>query len=94
MKSKKSEVSKMTKEQIGRSIEYIIEDAWENPNEAKYYLEQLPYAKDSDCDETVHDWISKLEYQIKKEEREDYDFDVEELVEHYYINQENYSEFR
>ena len=84
----------MTKEQIGRSIEYIIEDAWENPNEAKYYLEQLPHAKNSDYDETVHDFISKLECQIKKEEREDYDFDVEELVEHYYINQEDYSEFR
>ena len=43
--------------------------------------------------EKVHDCISRLLYQIKKEEREreDYDFDVEELVEHYYMNQEDYS---
>jgi hypothetical protein len=80
----------MTKELIKKSIEYLLEKAWENPNEAKYYLEQLPYAKDSDYDETVHDFISKLEYQIKKEEREDYDYAVEDLVEHYFVNQEDY----
>lgn len=80
----------MTKELIKKSIEYLLERAWENPNEARYYLEQLPHDKDSDCDETVHDFISKLEYQIKKDEREYYDYAVEDLVEHYFVNQENY----
>ena len=43
-----------------------------------------------DYDETVHDFISKLEYQIKKEnrEREYYDYDVDDLIEHYFVNQE------
>ena len=80
----------MTKELIKKSIEYLLESAWENQNEAKYYLEQLPHDKDSDYDETVHDFISKLEYQIKKEnrEREYYDYDVDDLIEHYFVNQE------
>ena len=84
----------MTKELIKKSIEYLLVRAWEKPNEARYYLEQLPQGA-GDYDEKVHDCISRLLYQIKKEEREreDYDFDVEELVEHYYINQEDYSEF-
>ena len=47
----------MTKELIKKSIEYLLERAWEKPNEARYYLEQLPYNKDSDCDETVHYFI-------------------------------------
>ena len=82
----------MTKELIKKSIEYLLERAWENPNEAKYYLEQLPHDKDSDYDETVHDFIIKLEYQIKKEnrEREYYDYDVDDLIEHYFVNQEYY----
>lgn len=82
----------MTKELIKKSIEYLLESAWENQNEAKYYLEQLPHDKDSDYDETVHDFISKLEYQIKKEnrEREYYDYDVDDLIEHYFVNQEYY----
>ena len=34
----------------------------------------------------------KLEYQIKKEnrEREYYDYDVDDLIEHYFVNQEYY----
>ena len=35
----------MTKELIKKSIEYLLESAWENQNEAKYYLEQLPHNK-------------------------------------------------
>lgn len=76
----------MTKELIKKSIEYLLERAWE----ARYYLEQLPYNKDNDCDETVHYFISKLEYQIKKENREYYDYYVDDLIEHYFVNQEYY----
>ena len=43
----------MTKELIKKSIEYLLERAWEKPNEARYYLEQLPDNMDSDYDETV-----------------------------------------
>lgn len=80
----------MTKELIKKSIEYLLERAWEKPNEARYYLKQLPYNKNSDCDETVHYFISKLEYQIKKENREYYDYYVDDLIEHYFVNQEYY----
>ena len=33
---------------------------------------------------------SKLEYQIKKENREYYDYYVDDLIEHYFVNQEYY----
>ncbi len=84
----------MEREEIRKSIEYLLVRAWEKPNEARYYLEQLPQGA-GDYDKKVHDCISKLAYQIKKENREyeDYDYYIEELIEHYYINQEDYSEF-
>lgn len=80
----------MTKELIKKSIEYLLERAWENQNEARYYLEQLPHDKNSDYDETVNYFISKLEHQIKKENREYYDYYVDDLIEHYFVNQEYY----
>lgn len=41
-------------------------------------------------DETVHDFIGLLEYNIRHKDREMFDINIDDLVEHYYINQEEY----
>ena len=41
-------------------------------------------------DEEVHNYISQLENDIRHQDRESFDLIVDELIDHYYINQENY----
>ena len=81
----------MTREEIRESINYTLEKAWENPSEARYYLEQLPYDTNSDYDNTVHEFfISALAYEIREANRENFEIVSNDLVEHYFVNQEYY----
>lgn len=81
-------MEKLTKEEIRKEIILDLEAAWENPNEMSYWLEKLPMQ--GDYDETVHDFISNLKYAINHNDRESFEYTIDELVEHYYINQKEY----
>jgi hypothetical protein len=82
------EEEKMTKEEIKQEIILDLEKAWENTNEASYWLEKLPMS--GDYDEAVHDCTNSLKFAITKSDREYFDASIEDLIEHYYINQKNY----
>ena len=81
-------MGKLTREEIRESIILVIEKAFNNKNEASYWLEKLPMVED--YDEEVHNYMSMLEHDIRHQNRESFDFNVDELVEHYFINQEQY----
>ena len=81
----------MLKKEIKEEIILDLEKAWENPSETSYWLEKLPMIKE--YDETVHDFIGLLEYNIRHKDREMFDINIDDLVEHYYINQEEYEFF-
>lgn len=83
------EEEKMTKEEIKQEIILDLEKAWENPNEASYWLEKLPMW--GDYDEMVHDNINSLIFAIHQRDREYYDVIIHDLVANYYVNQENYN---
>lgn len=78
----------MTREEIRQEIIYDLSKAWENPNDMSYWLEKLPM--EEDYDETVHDFISNLKYAIRHNDKEYFECNINDLIEHYYINQEYY----
>ena len=78
----------MLKKEIKNSIILDLEKAWENPNEANYWLEKLPMVEE--YDEAVEDYMSLLKHNIRHKDREMFDINIDDLVEHYYLNQEEY----
>lgn len=80
-----------TKEEIRESIILDLEKAWENQNEARYWLEKIPVDKESDYDDFVNEMIHKMVYHINHNDRDMFELDINDLVEHYEINQENYN---
>lgn len=78
-----------TRKQIRESIILDIDKAWENQNEARYWLEKLPQ-EESEYDTFVEDMIKKMVYHINHNDREMFEIDIDDLVEYYHINQENY----
>ena len=64
------------------------QEGWENKNEMSYWLEKLPMVKE--WDEEVHNYITQLKNDIRHQDRESFDFYVDELVDVYFNNQENY----
>lgn len=79
----------MTREEIRNEIIYDLEEAWEHHDQVSYWLEKLPMQ--GDYDEKVHDFIHCLKYAIIHSDREYYDIVINDLVEQYYVNQENYN---
>lgn len=78
----------MQKKEIKNLIILDLEKAWENPNEANYWLEKLPMVEE--YDEAVEDYMSLLKHNIRHKDREMFDINIDDLVEHYYLNQEEY----
>lgn len=85
---KKAEKIKMTREEIKQEIILDLEKAYEEKNEYRYYLEQLPM--EGDYDNEVHRYIDNLENEIRHQNKEDFDYYVDQLVDYYYQNQEIY----
>lgn len=77
------------KEEIEDSIYYALYNAWLKDN-FMYYLEQLPYAKNSDYDYEVHEYIKQLGGAIRSKDQDEYEIMYNELVEHYIINYIDY----
>ena len=84
----KAEEIKMTKEEIKQEIILDLEKAYEEKNECRYYLEQLPM--EGDYDNEVHEYINNLENEVRHQNKEDFDYYVDQLVDYYYQNQEIY----
>lgn len=59
-----------------------------NPKEANYWLEKLPM--EGDYDEAVHDCINSLKFAIMNKDKDYFESAIEDLIEHYYINQDLY----
>ena len=78
----------MTREDIKQEIILDLQKAWENPVEATYWLEGLPMQ--GDYDEAVHDCINSLKFAIMNEDKDYFESAIEDLIEHYYFNQELY----
>ena len=78
----------MKKEEIKNSIILDLEKAWETPSAASYWLEKLPIIEE--YDEAVEDYMSLLKHNIQHKDREMFDINIDDLVEHYYLNQEEY----
>ena len=76
----------LTKEEIRRKLDYVLSNAWESRNSIR--LENLPYSGDYDTD--VHTYINLLRSAIRRNDKESFDLTIDDLIEHYYINQENY----
>ena len=85
---KKAEKIKMTREEIKQEIILDLEKAYEEKNEYRYYLEQLPM--EGDYDNEVHRYIDNLENEIRHQNKEDFDYCVDQLVDYYYQKQEIY----
>ena len=81
-------MEKLTREEIRNEIILDLEAAWGNPNEKSYWLEKLPM--EEDYDEAVHDIIDELKYAIRHNDKEYFERNINDLIEHYYINQEDY----
>lgn len=81
-------MEKLTQEQIRNEVIDYIEKAFENKNEATYWLEKLPMCGDYDYE--VHDYMTYLRYAIRNQNKADLEYYTNELIEFYYINQENY----
>lgn len=77
----------LSREKIGEKLNYVLSNAWESRNPIR--LENLPYSGDYDTD--VHTYINLLRSAIRKNDKETFDLTIDELIEHYYINQENYN---
>lgn len=78
-----------TNKEIRESIILDLEKAWEEKENARYWLEKLPQ-EESDYDTFVEDMIHTMVYHINKNDREMFDIDIDDLVERYEVNQENY----
>lgn len=81
-------MEKLTREEIEKSIILDLEKAFDNKNEMTYWLEKLPMIEE--YDEEVHDYMSMLEHDIRKQDRESFEFNINELIEFYWINQKDY----
>lgn len=77
-------LEKLTREEIRQSIYYVVSSAFEEKNKGR--LEDLPYS--GDYDSAVHEYAKELAQNF--DDKDYYDVLVNELVEHYYINQEDY----
>ena len=78
-------MEQLTKEEIRESIILDLEKAFEEKD--VFYLERLPMIKE--YDEEVHKFMKDLSHSFN--DRDYYNILIDELVEHYYINQENYN---
>lgn len=78
----------LTNKEIKEEIILDLEAAWENPNEMSYWLEKLPMIEE--YDEVVEEYLTLLKYNIRHKDREMFDINIDDLVEHYYLNQEEY----
>lgn len=76
----------LLKEEIKRKLNYVLSNAWESRNSIR--LENLPYSGGYDTD--VHTYINLLRSAIRRNDKESFDLTIDDLIEHYYINQENY----
>lgn len=86
-------MSKLTKNEIKHIISYDLEKAFKNKNISQYWLDRLP-TNFYDYDTMVHEFIEDLKSDIRNNNIELYNIDSIRLVEHYYINQEFYENFR
>lgn len=77
----------LSKEEIKEKINYVLSNAWESRR--SMWLENLPYSGDYDTD--IHTYINLLRSAIRRNDKESFDLTIDELIEHYYINQENYN---
>ena len=76
----------LSREKIGEKLNYVLSNAWESRNPIR--LENLPYSGGYDTD--VHTYINLLRSAIRRNDKESFDLTIDDLIEHYYINQENY----
>lgn len=79
----------LSREEILKKLNYVLSNAWKSRNPIR--LEHLPYSVNSDYDTDVHTYINLLRSAIRKNDKETFNFTIDELIEHYYINQENYN---
>ena len=79
----------LLKEEIREKINYVLSSAWESRHPIR--LEQLPYSVNSDYDTDIHTYINLLRSAIRRNDKESFNLTIDELIEHYYINQENYN---
>ena len=82
-------MEQLTKQEIRQSIILDLEKAWDNPQEATYWLEKLPMWEDYDYE--VHEFIKKFTSSIRSNDREIFDIYIDELVDMYFHNQEGYN---
>lgn len=85
------ETKQLSKEEIKNYFIDYIHSALKTPALVTYWLEKLPMIEEYDS--TVHEIMTPLAIAIKKQNYEDIQFYVDELTEHYYINQNDYKEF-
>lgn len=78
----------MTRDDIKQEIILDLKKAWDNPKEANYWLEGLPMQ--GDYDKAVHDCINSLKFAIMNKDEDYFESAIEDLIEHYYVNQELY----
>ena len=76
----------LSREEIKRKMDYVLSNAWES--RYPMGLENLPYSGDYDTD--IHTYINLLRSAIRKNDKESFDLTIDDLIEYYYINQENY----
>lgn len=87
---KRSRENMKTTKEIRKSIILDLEKAWEEKEYSRYWLEKLPVDKESDYDNFVTEMIDKMVYHINHNDRYMFELDIDDLIEHYEINQENY----
>lgn len=85
-----SDIQKLSKDDIKHVILYDLKMAFNHKDESMYWLERLPRSTTSDYDETVKNFIDGLYWHSRRDEIENVSYTVNDLVEHYYINQDDY----
>ena len=83
--------NQLSRDEIKNYIIEYIHSALEEPSSVTYWLEKLPMTEE--YDNAVHELMTPLAVAIKKQNYEDIQFYVDELTEHYYINQNDYTDF-
>lgn len=78
----------MTREEIKQEIILDLEKAYEKKNDNSIIWNKLPM--EGDYDNEVHRYIDNLENEIRHQNKEDFDYCVDQLVDYYYQNQEIY----
>lgn len=77
-------------ERIRSEFDYIIRNAKNDRQNIRYWLEKLPTSEDYDV--TLHDYMTPLESAIRKGDDEYVEILVDELVDYYMVNWEEYGE--